>query len=445
MSERPHEAQPVAYWHRRVWRIAAPIMLSNLTLPIVGAVDTAVAGHLPGPEYLGGVAVASLIFGFVFWTFSFLRFSTTGYVAQALGRDDGAELRGVVARAGVVALAIATVILALQIPIGWAALALVDASPEVTQQARLYFDVRIWSAPATLGNYVILGWLIGTQRTGWALVIQVLIASVNVVLDILFVFGFGWGIAGLAGATAIAEWLGLAVGIVILLRLVRFFPGYWQIRAVTDMARYRPLLALNRDLLVRTVALDVSFAVFITLSARLGDVTLAANEVLLIFLTFAAFGLDGFANAAEAIVGEAYGRRDRELLRTVVKVTTIWALVTAAVASLIFAAAGEPIVRAMTDLEEVRQVAYVYLPYIALMPLIAVWSFQLDGIFIGATRGRDMRRAMLLVLILYVPMAIGLWLLLANHGLWISMYLMFVLRTVTLWWRYPALVRAAAA
>ena len=428
-----------------MWRFAAPIILSNLTLPIVGAVDTAVAGHLPGPEYLGGVAIASLIFSFVFWTFGFLRLSTTGYVAQALGRADGAELRGIAARAGVIALVIAAVILVLQMPIGWAALGLIDASPEVTRQAQAYFEIRIWSAPATLGNYVVLGWLIGTQRTGWALGVQVLIAGVNVVLDLLFVFGFGWGVPGLAGATAIAEWLGLAAGLLVLLRLVRPFAGTWQVAAIARIGDYRPLVALNVDLLVRTVALNISFAVFMALSARIGDVTLAANELLLMFLTFAAFGLDGFANAAEAIVGEAYGRRDRQLLRTVVKVTTIWALMTAAFASLVFAILGMPIVRLMTDIEEVRQMTYTYLPYVILLPLIGVWSFQLDGIFIGATHGRDMRIAMLLVLIIYVPVTIGLWAVFDNHGLWLGMYLMFVLRAVTLAWRYPALVRAAAA
>ena len=305
--------------------------------------------------------------------------------------------------------------------------------------------MRIWSAPATLGNYVVLGWLIGTQRTGSALGIQILIGGVNVVLDLLFVFGFGWGVPGLAGATAVAEWLGLAVGVVVLLRLVRPFAGAWQVAAISRLADYRPFLVLNGDLLIRTVALNISYAVFMALSARLGDVTLAGNEVVLMFLSFAAFGLDGFANAAEAIVGEAYGRRDRQLLRTVVKVTTIWALITAAFASLVFAVFGMPIVRLMTDIEEVRQLAYAYLPYAILMPLIGVWSFQLDGIFIGATRGRDMRIAMLIVLIVYVPCAIALWAAYDNHGLWIGMYFMYVLRTVTLWWRYPALVRAVEA
>ncbi len=431
------------YWHRRVLRFAAPIILSNLTLPIVGAVDTAVAGHLPGPEYLGGVAVAALIFSFVFWTFSFLRFSATGYVAQALGRADGGELRAIAARAGVVAVFIALAILALQAPVGWLALVLVDASAAVSEQARIYFDVRIWSAPATLGNYVVLGCLIGIQRTGWALVIQIVIASLNVALNFLFVFGFGWDIAGLAGATVVAEWVGLGLGILILLRLVRPYPGTWRIDGLLTWGRYRPILSLNGDLLIRTVSLNLTYAIFIALSARLSDVTLAANEVLVMFLSIAAFGLDGFANAAEAIVGEAYGRRDRRLLQTAVRVTTLWSGVTAVFASLVFGLFGVPIVNLMTDLDEVRQVAYAYLPYAVLMPLAACWSFQLDGVFIGATRGADMRNAMLLVLVLYAPIGVALWAAFDNHGLWISFYIMYALRAFTLWVRYPALVRGA--
>jgi len=434
-----------ANWNRRVWRFTAPIILSNLTLPIVGAVDTGVAGHLPGPEYLGGVAVAVLIFSFVFWTFGFLRLSTTGYVAQALGRADGAELRGIAARAVALALVMAIVILALQAPIRWVALSIVDASPDVATQAGAYFDVRIWGAPATFGNYVVLGCLIGVQRTGWALAVQVLVALVNVALDFLFVFGFGWGVAGLAGATVAAEWLGLVAGALVVLRLIKLFPGAWRLAALTDLARYRPLVALNRDLFARTLMLSLSFAVFTTLAARLGDVTLAANEVLMMFLTFAAFGLDGFANAAEAFVGEAYGKHDPKLLAAVVRVTTVWALATAVVASLIFLVAGRAVVNLLTDIEEVRALAMTYLPYAILMPLAGVWSFQLDGIFTGATRGADMRNAMLVSMALYIPAAIGLWALFDNHGLWLGLYLLFILRAVTLWLRYPALVRSATA
>ena len=345
-------------------------MLSNLGLPIIGAVDTAMAGHLPGPEYLGGVGVAALVFGFVFWTFGFLRLSTTGHTAQALGRGEPEALKAVVVRAAVLAGAIALPLLVLQGPILALSLAAIEASPAVSRQAALYFDVRIWAAPAVMGNYVVLGALIGLQRTGWALAVQALVAAVNVALDLLFVLGFGWQVPGLAAATLLAEYVGLAAGIAVLLAVTPGGARTWPLAAAARFAAYRPLLALNRDLLIRTLILSLGFAVFTSLSARLGDATLAANEVLLMFATFAAFALDGFANACEALVGEACGRRDRAALREAVRVSTLWAAATAATASLIFALAGQAVIDLMTDIEAVRRIARDYLPYAALMPLV---------------------------------------------------------------------------
>ncbi len=434
-----------ARWHRRIWKIALPIMLSNLGLPIVGAVDTAMAGHLPGPEYLGGVGVAALVFGFAFWTFGFLRLSTTGYTAQALGRGDREALKAVVIRAAVLAGAIALPLLLLQGPILALSLAMIEASPAVSLQAALYFDIRIWAAPAVMGNYVVLGALIGLQRTGWALAVQAAVAVVNVALDLLFVLGFGWQVPGLAAATLAAEYLGLAVGTAVLLAVTPGGPRAWPLAAAVRLAAYRPLLALNRDLLIRTLVLSLGFAVFTSLSARLGDVTLAANEVLMMFLTFAAFALDGFANACEAIVGEACGRRDRAALRRAVGVSTLWAGVTAAAASLVFALCGHAVIDLMTDIEAVRRVARDYLPYAALMPLVGVWSFQLDGVFIGATRGRDLRNAMLAAVAIFLPAILLLWHLMGNHGLWLGLMVLFAGRALTLWARYPALVRAVAS
>ncbi len=431
------------HWHGRVWRMALPIILSNLTLPIVGAVDTAMAGHLPGPEYLGGVGVAVMIFSFVFWTFGFLRLSTTGYIAQALGRGDRTELKAVILRAGVLALAIALPLMILQGPIQWLALDLVSASPDVSAQAATYFDVRIWAAPAVMGNFIILGVLIGMQKAVWALVVQAIIAATNVALDLLFVLELGWEVPGLAAATVLAEYTGLAVGVVVMLIVVPGARAAWPISAAAKLAAYLPLLALNRDLLIRTMVLSLAFAVFISLAARIGDVTLAANEVLMMFLTFASFALDGFANACEAIVGEAYGRRDRNALKNAVQVSTVWAGLTASLACLVFAVAGDAIINLMTDVAEVRAAARVYLPYAVLMPLFGVWSFQLDGIFIGATRGRDLRNAMLLSIAIYMPAAWLLWSVLGNHGLWLALIVLFLVRAVTLWVRYPTLVREA--
>lgn len=431
---------PDLSWHRRVWRLALPIMLSNLTLPVVGAVDTAMAGHLPGPEYLGGVGVATTVFCFAFWTFSFLRLATTGLVAQALGRGDGDGIKAVTLAGAGLAVAIAVPLLALQGPCLALALRLIDASAGVSAQATLYFDIRIWAAPAVMANFVAMGVLIGLQRAGWALAVQALIASVNVALDLLFVLVFDWQVPGLAAASVVADYVGLLAGAVALLAVVPQARRAWPLSRALAPASWRPLLALNRDLLLRTLALNLAFAVFTGLSARSGDVVLAANEVLLIFLTFASFALDGFAHACEAIIGQAAGKRDRAALRRAAASATLWAAVTALLASALFALAGGFVIDAMTDVAPVRQEARGYLVYAAAIPLVAVWSFQLDGIFIGATRGRDLRNAMAISVALYLPAALALWLAMGNHGLWLALHLLFVARALTLLRRWPALL-----
>ena len=431
-------------WHRRIWKTALPIMVSNLALPIVGMVDTAMAGHLPGPEYLGGVGVAALIFSFTFWTFGFLRLSTTGYIAQAFGRGDREELKAIVIRAAVIALVIAVALIILQTPLRWLALDLVEAGPLVSYQASLYFDVRIWAAPAVMGNFIVAGVLIGLQKTGLALVVQAVIATLNVALDILFVPVLGWGVEGLAAATAIAEFTGLATGLVALVHTLPDGRGPWPFGAARVPGPYRPLLALNRDLLIRTLLLNFAFGVFISLSARIDDTTLAANEVLMMFLTFAAFALDGFANACEAIVGEACGRRDRRMLKAVVRVTFLWSGLTALVVSLGYALGGDLLVLVLTDLPEVREKALAHIHYAVLMPVIGVWSFQLDGIFTGAARGRDIRNAMVVAVVLYLP-AIHLFHAgFGNDGLWLGLALLFAVRALSLLWHYPGLVRDVA-
>ncbi|MDE0242434.1 MAG: MATE family efflux transporter [bacterium] len=431
-------------WHRRIWKTAAPIMVSNLGLPVVGMVDTALAGHLPGPEYLGGVGVAALIFSFTFWTFGFLRLSTTGYIAQAFGRGDREELKAIVIRAAVIALVIAFALIVLQDPLRRLALDLVEAGPLVSHQAALYFDVRIWAAPAVMGNFIVAGALIGLQRTGLALVVQAVIVTLNVGLDILFVPVLGWGVEGLAAATAIAEGTGLATGLVALVRALPEGRGPWPFGAARIVKPYWPLLALNRDLLIRTLLLNVAFGVFISLSARIDDTTLAANEVLMMFLTFAAFALDGFANACEAIVGEACGRRDPRMLREAVRVTFLWSGLTAVVVCLGYALGGELLILLLTDIPEVRAEALAHVHYAILMPVIGVWSFQLDGIFTGAARGRDIRNAMVLAVVIYLPAIYLLHAEFGNDGLWLGLALLFAVRALALWRRYPGLARDVA-
>ncbi len=432
--------------HRRVWRLSGPVILSNLSIPLLGAVDTAVMGHLPDPAYIGGVAVGALIFSYIYWGFGFLRMSTTGLVAQAVGAGDADEARAILARAWLLAGGLGLLVLALKGPIGLGAFATLEASAQVESLGRAYFDIRVWGAPAALANYVALGWLFGNQRMGAALLLTIFLNGLNIALDLWFVVGLGWGIEGVALATLIAEWSAVVLGIVIILRGLGRGSGAevgrWRRERILDRGRILALVRVNADIFVRTLCLVSAFAWFTARGAAQGDVVLAANAILLTFQVFAAYGLDGIAHAAEALVGAAVGGRDRAGLRLAVRVSTQWAFVVAGGFALLYLALGPTIIAAMTGIIEVRETAAIYLPWVVVTPLISVWSYQLDGIFIGATRTAEMRNGMLLSLAVFVA---AVWLLLpmmGNHGLWLAFMLFMAARGLTLGLWYPRIGRA---
>ncbi|MDR5735149.1 MATE family efflux transporter [Caballeronia sp. LZ025] len=437
----PADALPV-HWHRRVLTLAFPIVLANLTQPILGAVDTAVAGHLGGPQYLGGVALGGLVFSFVFWGFGFLRMGTTGLVAQAFGARDAAAVRASVMRALMLALAIGAAVLALQVPIIRYALRVLGGSGAVQDTASAYCHARIWAAPFALGNYAVLGYLLGCQRVRLALVTQVFINAVNIVAVLLFVYRFGWGIAGIGAATAFADFGGFALGAAILWRLRERGLPPLALATLFDLRAIRRLVAINRDIFVRTLCLLGSYGWFAHMGARQGDAVLAANALLLNFQTFMAFGLDGFAHAAEALVGAATGARDRHAFRQAVRVTMLWSAIGAAGFSIVYWISGEWIIARLTDQAVVREAAMRYLPWAAVLPLASVAGFQLDGVFIGATRTRELMKAMAVSLAVYLLAAWTLAGPLGNHGLWLALTAFMVARGVTLWMQLPSIERA---
>lgn len=442
MSETGPGAAVPARWHRRVLALAFPIVLANLTQPVLGAVDTAVAGHLDNASYLGGVALGGLFFSFVFWGFGFLRMGTTGLVAQAFGANDPAGVRSNVVRALLLAFVIGIVVLSLQTPLIGYTLRVIGGSAEVQQQARLYSQARIWAAPLALGNYVVLGWLLGTQRVRLALVTQVFINLVNIGAVLLYVYVFDWGIAGIGAATATADTLGFVLGAALL----------WQLRprgiealdraSLVDRVALRRLVAINRDIFVRTLCLLGAFGWFAHLGARQSDTTLAANALLLNFQTFMAYGLDGFAHAAEALVGAAIGARDRDAFRQAVKVTMLWSALGALGFAVAYWVAGTWIIERLTDQAAVRAAAEAYLPWAALSPVVSVWGFLLDGVFIGATRTHELMKAMAVSLTVFVAASWGLMVPYGNHGLWVALLVFMAARGVTLMAYLP---RAAAS
>ena len=447
--DRPIAAPPAlphnrAEWHRRVWVLTWPMVLSNLSIPLLGAVDTAVVGHLDSPIYLGAVAIGAVIFNFIYWGFGFLKMSTTGFIAQAYGAGDPDEVRAILARALVAASVLAAAVLLLQAPLGLGALYLFDASEGVEELARIYFDVRIWSAPAALANYVVLGCFLGTQNPRAALIHLVFLNGINIILDILFVVELGWGVAGIAAASVIAEYAGFALGLALLARILRRIGGAWRRVRILAPSPLREMLRSHRDIFIRTLCLLSTFGIFAAQGARLGDVILAANAILLNFQSFTAFALDGIAHAAETLVGSAFGARNRTALREAVRVSTLWAALTALALTMVYALGGEHIVSLFTGLAEVRSEAGDYLIWATLLPLASVWSYQLDAIFVGATATAAMRNGMALSLAAF---GLTLWLALpvwGNHGLWLAFLVFMVVRALTLAARYPEIERRLA-
>ncbi len=428
--------------HRAVWRLSVPIILSNLSVPLLGAVDTAVVGHLPEPHHLGAVALGSMVFNFIYWGFGFLRMGTGGLTAQAHGAGDADEVRAAVARGLAIAGAIALVTVAAQGPIVFIVFEAVEASADVESSARIYVLTRIWGAPAALSIYVILGWFLGLQNTRATLYVQLWMNGLNIVLDVVFVVGFGWGVFGVALATVIAEFAGLGLALWLMRGALREIAGRLDWGRVRSRRRMRMTLGLNADIFVRTVCLVFAFAWFTAQGARMGDVLLAANAVLMNFQIFMAHGLDGFAHAAQAMVGRAVGAADRAELRAAIRVSSFWAAVTACGLVLVYAAAGAGIVALLTGIEDVRDAAGEFLPWAVAMPALSVAAFQLDGIFLGATLGRQMRNMMVVSVAAYLALCAALIPLWGNHGLWLAFAAFMALRGVTLGVAYPAVGRS---
>ncbi|MFT4716243.1 MAG: MATE family multidrug resistance protein [Paracoccaceae bacterium] len=428
--------------HKRVLKIALPIVLANATIPLLGAVDTGVVGQLGLAAPIGAVGIGAIILSAIYWIFGFLRMGTTGLTSQAHGAGDAVEVDALLMRALLTGIAAGFVVFLVQFPLLWGAFALAPASDEVERLARDYTAIRVYSAPAAIAVYGISGWLIALERTKAVLILQFWMNGLNVVLDLWFVLGLGWGVSGVAFATVLSEVSGLALGL--WLCRAGFSGGAWRNwPKIFDITKLKHMLVINTDILLRSVLLQGAFMSFLFLGAGLGDVKLAANQVLLQFMEITAFALDGFAFAAEALVGQAMGAKARASLRRAALLTSLWGVVIVLALATFFALTGGYLIDLMSKNIDVQAEARVYLGWIVLAPVIGIASWMLDGIFIGATRTRDMRNAMFLATLIYVA---SVWVLLpafGNHGLWGAMMIFFVARAVTLGVRYPALEASA--
>jgi MATE family multidrug resistance protein len=423
----------------QVFAIAGPAMVANLTTPLIGVVATIAIGRLGDATLLGGVAIVSVIFDCLFWLFAFLRMSTVAFTAQALGAGETQEISALLVRGLTVAASIGAGLIALQIPLGALLIGAMGGSEGVTRAAKAYFAIRIWSAPLALANYVVLGWLIGQARARLALAVQIAINLINVAATVLLVLVAHAGIAGAAIAAVVAEATGLLLGVLIARRLTHGAPGIPR-ATLLERTKLIRMLAVNRDIMIRTAALIAAFLFFTAQGARSGDVILAANAVLNNFLMISAFFLDGLANAAEQLCGRAYGARDRAAFSGAVRLVILWGSGFALAVIAVFALFGPSLIDAMTASTDVRQNARDTLWFVVLSPILAVFAFAYDGIFIGATWARDMRNLMVLSMLIFF----AAWLSLrsfGNAGLWGSLLVFYAARGGLQALRYPALLR----
>ncbi len=423
--------------------MAGPIIVANVSVPLLGAVDTAVVGHLPEPYYIGAVAIGAMLFNFIYHLFNCLRMGTTGPTAQARGAGDHVEVRAMIIRALLLAGAIGAVLVALQTPVIVLALWIIDASAEVERHARQYFLIRVWALPAVLGVYAIIGWFYGLRDVRLPLAMQIFTNVLNIGLDFLFVFGLGWGVAGVAAASVIAEYAGLAFGLACVWRTLLRLPGGGGHARILERARLLRMVSINSDIVVRTLFIVSVLAVFMAQSAKLGDVTLAANQVLQNFLVFTSYGLDAFAHAAEAILGEAVGRGDRSGFRRDMRVVFLWSGIVGMLNVAVYAVAGHGIIDLLTGIAEVRATAGEYLFWPALMPLISVWAFTYDGVYLAATNTRAMRNTVILSFAVFLAALYALMPLVGNHGLWLAVALFLGCRGLMLHMVFPHLVRSS--
>jgi len=429
--------------HRRMLMLALPMTLSHVTTPLLGLVDATVIGRLGEAHLLGAVALGAVIFDFVFWSFGSLRMATAGLTAQATGAGNRHEVDLTLARAFLVAGATGLLLILLQWPIAKLAFSMAGASHAVTEALATYFFIRIWAAPFTLANYVILGSTLGRGRTDLGLLLQVAINVANIVLTMTLVLGFDLSIAGAAIGTALAEVLGVGLGIVVLRRLgSNPLAVTWG--EVLNRAAMLQTLAMNRDIMIRNVALILAFSIFSAMGARSGDVTLAANAVLYNMFLIGGYFLDGFATAAETLCGQSIGARDERSFRRAINLSLGWSLGFGMAVSGLFLIGGGAFIDFVSTNAEVRSYAREYLVFAALTPLFGAAAFAFDGIYTGATWTRSMRDLMVVALALYatVLLAAGS---LGNTALWIALLAFLSARGLGQFLLYPRLARRTFA
>ncbi len=419
--------------NRQILRLAIPNIISNITVPLLGMVDLAIMGHLGSEVYVGAIALGVIIFNFIYWGFGFLRMGTSGFTAQAYGARDLREMITILGRSLLVALGAGLLIILLQKPIVLLSFYLIHGSNEVEALARQYYDIRIWSAPATLCLYAFTGWFLGMQNARITMAVAILVNVLNIGLNFLFVYGLGMKVEGVALGSLLGQYGGLILAILLFLRYYRKLMKYFQVAALRQWAAFRRFFLVNKDILLRTLFLIVTFSFFTARSAAENDSILAVNTLLLQFLFIFSYFIDGFAYAAESLVGKFTGAKDPVRLRSVIRYLFVWGFLLSIPFTIIYLIWNEPVLRILTDNQSLISLAREYMPWVVAVPLLSFAAFIWDGVFIGATTAAPMRNTLFVATFLvFLPTYFLSRGSIGNHGLWLAMILFMVTRGVML-------------
>jgi MATE family multidrug resistance protein len=429
--------------HRQIWAIAGPAILANSSAPLVGLVDTWAIGHLPSPVHLAAVGLGSIIFSYLLWAFGFLRMGTTGLVAQARGRNDQHALITTVVRSCALALFFAAALLVLQEGLLAVALRALAPPEEVAPITAQYFRIRIWAAPATLLGYAITGVLFGLARVRSILWLQLLLNISNGALNLLFVIGLDMGVPGVAWGTLIAQWLTAGASVWVLLRLLdrQELASRLRQRATWHLRHFGSLVFINGFIFARTIFLMTALALIMRVAGGLGETEMAASHVAMQFLLLMSLGLDGFAHAAEALAGAAWGHGQRAVFRRWVALTSLWAVLASLAYAVLFWLGGNALTAILTDLADVRHLVADLMPLLIALPIVAVWCFQFDGVFIGATAAAAMMLTMGSAFAVYLLALTSMSQAWGLAGLWGAVLIFMAVRGLAQGLWYPWLER----
>lgn len=426
--------------NKEILRLAIPNILSNISVPLLSTVDTALMGHISGAN-LGAVGVGSMIFNFLYWNFGFLRMGTTGLSAQAYGKNDHHATANILGRAMLLVFILSLFLLLLQYPLGKLGFYLMNIQGEQQKLVSEYFHIRIWATPAALGLYAFFGWFFGVQNAIYPLILTIIINIVNISLSYLLVYHLDYGIAGVAWGTVAAQYTGLIIALTLFLIKYKNYRKKLSYRATIQITALKRFLLINRDIFIRTLALTFVFGFFYSNSAAESELILAVNVILLQFLNWMSYGIDGFAYASESLVGKYYGAKNKVALTNAIKQSFFWGLLSALFFSLTYWIAGEKLLSIFTNQPEIIEAAKAYLIWLAVLPVVGFGSYIWDGVYIGLTASKEMRNSMLISLGIFLITFYFTSNILHNHGLWIALLLFLLTRGIIQYWLFQKTLR----